>query len=184
MSIRKPRLGKWTRRGIIGGIVASIVAVVMVTAPTGANFSASGTGSVQGGTATLGLSLSDGNNSQGTFALNFANLKPGTSVAQTLVVTNTGTIPANVSIGQPISGASFTPAAGQNPDPAQLQASIDGYLSPTGATAMPSSVGLGVLNPGQSRAYTVRVGLVSAAGNDWQGATFAVNTVTVTLNQA
>ena len=178
---RKFLSSKWIRRSLVA--VAAIGAGALLLVPnTGANFSANDNGTVHADTATLTIELSDANHPH-TFAMNFANVSPGNSVYQQFTVKNTGSIGAShVKLGNTVSGVTFIPQTGQNPDLAKLQVSIDGYLPMTAANAVTTPVDLGSLAAGQSRTYTVRVGLASSATNDWQGVILNATT-SVTLEQ-
>lgn len=158
-----------------------VAAALMFTSVSGADFSASDTGDVSVSTATLSVGLSDGVGSQGTFDLDFVNLKPGETKSQTIVVQNTGSIAADVSLGNPISNI-VLPQGLTTADLAKLTVAIPGYQNPVAITSLPASINLGSLVAGQSRSYTVQIGLASNAGNEWQGKTLGA-TATVTLNQ-
>lgn len=166
------------RNSIIG--VAGVVAVgLALAAPTtGADFSASDTGNVSAQAGTLTIELSDAQNT-GTFNLAYPNLAPGETKVDQFTVKNTGSIPADVKIGAPFSGVVANLGTA---NPSKLLVSIDGYQAAVSATSLTGNIALGSLAPNQSRTYTVRVGLDSSAGNEWQGKSVATN-VTVTLNQ-
>ena len=169
-----------------GGLVAVGIIAAFAT-PGTSSFSASDTGRVDAKTATLSVQLGDDKGSVGTFDLDFNNLKPGESQGQTFYVTNTGSIPAEASIGQPISGITFsTPNSGVNgntaADPADLLVGVAGITGLTPATQVSNEIGLGILQPGETRGYTLNFGLDQSAGNEWQNATIGV-TATVTLEQ-
>jgi hypothetical protein len=89
---------------VISTLAAAGIAVAVLAPSSGADFSASDTGSVHVATATLDLSLSDDNHT-GTFDANFVNLAPGHAnwQAKTFTVKNTGSITANVKVGGPLS---------------------------------------------------------------------------------
>lgn len=166
------------------GFVAAIAAVAVFVVPTtGANFTASDTGRVDVSTANLSLSLTDDNASAGTFNLNFPNVAPGTTIPRNFYVTNAGSVPANVKIGQPVSGGSLTIPAGQSPNLGQLRVGITGHYEPTPVTALPPYWNLGQLAPGQSAGFTVNVSLDSNAGNAWQNVVAGAD-VMVILEQA
>lgn len=175
-----------TRRRVIVAAISTVaaagIAVAVLAPSSGADFSASDTGSVHVATATLNLSLSDDNNT-GTFDANFVNLAPGHAnwQAKTFKVKNTGSIPANVKIGGPLSGLTYNVPAAANP--AKLKFQVDGYQALTSVASLPSSINLGQLAAGEERTYVLRVELDSTAGNEWQNANLGV-TATVTLNQA
>lgn len=183
MSSKKFQFPKLSRliKGIIGTVGALGIIAAVLLPGSGANLSASDTGTVNVGTATLTLSLGDDNGSSGTFNLNFPNLKPGQSLTQTFYVKNTGSIQANASIGAPTTG-NFTVPSGQNPNPAKLKAGVDNYLALTPITGL-STINLGTLNAGETKGFTLRIGLDSSAGNEWQNVHVG-GTATVTLNQA
>jgi hypothetical protein len=167
---------------VISTLAAAGIAVAVLAPSSGADFSASDTGSVHVATATLDLSLSDDNHT-GTFDANFVNLAPGHAnwQAKTFTVKNTGSITANVKVGGPLSGLTYNvPAAA---DPAKLKFQVDGYQALTSVAGLPSSINLGQLGAGQQRTYVLRVELDASAGNEWQNANLGV-TATVTLNQA
>lgn len=167
----------------IGGLAAAALGLTLHGAgSTGADFSASHTGNVSVQAGTLTVQLSDADNT-GTFKLSYPNIKPGDMPYDQFTVKNTGSIPANVKLGMPISVTGYNLGGGQgNANPAQLSASIDGYLAPTSVTSLTGDIQLGSLQPGESRTYTVRVGLDHNAGNEWQGKSVSAD-VTVTLNQ-
>lgn len=153
----------------------------LVFMPTsGADFTASDTGSITAQTGNLSLNLSDGSNT-GTFALNFANLKPGDSKTASFTVKNTGSIAAKVSLDQPITNA-VVPNIGAA-ELAKMRVGVDNYAAPAPVTSLTSGFNLGALNAGQSRTYTVRVELDSSAGNVWQDRTVSA-TGTVWLKQS
>jgi len=175
-------------KGIILGI-AAVAAVGAVAIPgTGANFSASDTGQVNVHTATLSLNLSDPAGHSGTFEANFPELAPGGQQTQVFYVTNSGSIPANVTMGQPITPTALdAPNSNVNGNPSidynDLQFGIDGVMGLTSVGNLPATINLGSLGAGQTMTVTLRVGLDSSAGNEWQNAGVGAS-VTVTLNQA
>lgn len=169
-----------------GGLVAVGIIAAFAT-PGTSSFSASDTGRVDAKTATLSVQLGDDKGSVGTFDLDFNNLKPGESQGQKFYVTNTGSIPAEVSIGQPISGVTFNaPNSGVNGnpavDPADLLAGVSGITGLIPSTQLPAQIGLGILQPGETKGYTLNFSLDQSAGNEWQNATVGA-TYTVTLEQ-
>ncbi|MGH7217891.1 MAG: hypothetical protein ACREGE_00380 [Candidatus Microsaccharimonas sp.] len=164
-----------------GGIAALGVAAALLLVPvSGADFSASDTGRVDVSTATLTLDLSGGSQDSGGFDLDFSNLKPGETQTQNFTVTNTGSIAANVSLGNPVTGIS---ASIGNANANQLEIGVAGYKALTPAPQLASgSIPLGSLGANESRTYTLQVSLSEDAGNEWQGKTIGA-TATVTLNQ-
>lgn len=158
--------------------IATMGIIGVTSAGTGADFSASDTGSVSAQSGTLTVELSDSDNT-GTFELSYPNLVPGETKVDQFTVKNTGSVAADVKIGQPFSGLQLN--LGQA-NANKLMVAIDGYRTQTPVTSLGNSIDLGSLGAGQSRTYTVRVGLDSSAGNEWQGKTIAAN-VTVTLQQ-
>lgn len=179
MSNRKKRL---TRNSIIGGAVAVVACLALTGIPgSGAYFSASGNGHATSQTATLTLDLgSPTDGYTGTFNLKFNNLAPGGYVDQVFWVKNTGSVAANVSLTDRTTsntaGAALTGA-----DWEYFRTGVVGYTA-----QVKSNVGLnanlGVLQPGQSKAFTLRKSLEADAGNNWQGVTVGSNVV-VTLDQ-
>lgn len=177
MSLKKSR----TRNAIVAVAgTAAIGLAVFGVGSTGADFSASDTGTVSIQSGTLTVELSDSTN-VGTFDLSYQNLAPGETKLDTFTVKNTGTIPADVKISGVSVGANNLSGL-TGPQLQMLKASVDGYLVATPALSLPGSIALGSLNPGQSRTYKVRIGLDQAAGNEWQGRNFT-STVPVTLAQ-
>ena len=166
------------RNFVIGGAAAVAIGLALLAPTTGADFSASDTGKVTAAAGTLTIELSDAQNT-GTFDLNYPNLAPGETKVDQFTVKNTGSIAADVKIGAPFSGVAVN--LGQA-NPAKLMVAIDGYHANSPVTALGNSINLGSLAPGQSRTYTVRVGLDASAGNEWQGKSVSTN-VTVTLAQ-
>lgn len=189
MSIRKPQFSRKVRFTAIGALVAGALAIVAFAAvPSGATFNASQTGRIDASSATVNVSLSDPYGHSGTFHLVFNNVRPNTNdatndsaVTQTFYVRNTGSIPAVATVGVPISnvnaGSGLTAS-----DYQKLLVGINGGAM-VPVTSMPSAVNLGVLNPGQVIAVPVKMTLVKAAGNEWQGKVLGAD-VTVTLTQA
>ncbi len=177
----KPTTKKTLARTGAGVATLAVAAVLLPSMMTGADFSASDTGRADVSTATLTIDLSDGNGSQGTFDLDFLNLKPGETKSQTIVVKNSGTIAADASLGNPISGVTL-PQGLSTSDLAKLTVAIPGYQNAVPITSLPSAIDLGTLAAGQSRAYPVQISLDSSAGNEWQGKTLG-GTATVTLDQ-
>lgn len=176
MSLKKSR----TRNAIVAVAgTAAIGLAVFGVGSTGADFSASDSGTFSTQSGTLTVELSDATNT-GTFDLAYPNLAPGETKLDTFVVKNTGSIPADVKISN-VGGANNLSDL-TSVQRSMLKASIDGYLAATPITSLPGSTALGSLNPGQSRTYKVRIGLDQAAGNDWQGRNTSA-TVTVTLAQ-
>ena len=181
------RIKKIALPTIGGGLVAAALVAALVVAPSGADFTASDTGRVDVKTATLSVQLSDDKNSVGTFDLDFNNLKPGEVQGQKFYVTNIGSIAAEVKIGQPISGVTFNaPNSGVNGnpavDPADLLVGVSGITGLTPSTQVPAQIGLGILQPGETKGYTLNFSLDQSAGNEWQDATVG-STYTVTLEQ-
>lgn len=171
---------KKLRNAAVIAVVAAGAAAIVIPA-TGANFSASQVGSVNAKTATLTVGLTDDAGSSNTFKLNFNNLKPGEVQHQNFYVTNTGSIPAVAKLGQPITPTAFS-GGGAGLDISKFSAGISGITSLTPVTALPSSFGLGVIQPGETKKFTLDVSLDSSAGNEWQGVTIGAN-ATVTLDQ-
>ena len=169
-----------SKKLVIAAAGAALVGIVGVAgiSGTGANFSASDTGNVSVQSGTLTVELSDSNN-VGTFNLSYPNLAPGETKVDKFTVKNTGSIAADVKIGAPFSGVQVNLG---NANPAKLMVGIDNYQSVVAAPSLAGDINLGSLNPGQSRTYTVRVGLDASAGNEWQGRSLSTN-VTVTLQQ-
>lgn len=168
--------------GLLG---AGVVAALLLTPVTGADFSASDTGRVDVSTATLSIGLTDDKGSTGTFDLDFTNLKPGEVKTQTFHVTNTGSIDATAKIGAPITGASFTGGVGTltQADLNEFKVGVVGYQNLVAAPSLANgSINLGTIAAGQTKAYTVQVGLDQTAGNEWQGRSVGA-TATVTLTQ-
>lgn len=175
MSLRSKRI----RNSIIGVAGATALGLgLMGAGSTGADFSASDTGNVSIQSGTLTVELSDSDN-VGTFQLSYPNLAPGDEKADKFTVKNTGSIPADVEIGAPFSNVSANLGAA---NPAKLMVGVDGYQATASAPSLAGNISLGSLNPGQSRTYTVRVGLDQSAGNEWQGKSLSTD-VTVTLKQ-
>lgn len=166
------------------GIAVASVAVVglLFAGGSGAAFTASDTGNVDIKTATLNLSLTDNGGSAGTFNLNYANLAPGQQQTQVFYVTNTGTIPAEAKLGQPVTPTSIDLTGLTPAEVGQLQVGVDGVANPVSITSLPASFDLGTIQPGATKTVTLRVGLDGAAGNHWQGKHVAAN-ATVTLTQ-
>lgn len=170
-----------SRKKIVMTVAAAALLGVVGAAgmsSTTANFTASDTGSVKVDTATLTVELSDTANT-GTFKLDYPNLAPGETKVDQFTVKNTGSVAADVKIGAPFPGLQAN--IGQA-NPNKLTVAIDGYQAVAPVTSVGNSITLGSLAPGQSRTYTVRVGLDGSAGNEWQGKTLSTN-VTVTLQQ-
>jgi len=134
-------------------------------------------------TATLSLNLSDAKGSVGTFDLDFTNLKPGQTLTQNVTVKNTGSIAANVKVGAPITGTSFSGGNLVATDYSELKIGVADYQSPVAVTSMPTSLNLGSLSAGETKTYKVQVSLDQTAGNEWQGVTLGAN-ATVTLTQS
>ena len=175
MSSKRNRI----RTSIVAVAGAVAIGLLLIgTGSTGADFTASDTGNVSVQSGTLTVELSDANNT-GTFDLSYPNLAPGDVKVDKFTVKNTGSIPADVKFGMPVNVTGYNVG---NADVSKLSFSVDNYQPTTSVTAMPSSISLGSLNPGQSRTYTVRVGLDQSAGNEWQGRSVSAS-VTVTLNQ-
>lgn len=177
----KPNTKKNILRAGGGVAVMAIAAIALPNIVSGADFSASDTGRVDISTATLTVGLTDGKGSSGTFDLDYVGLAPGETQTQTIVVTNTGSIDADVSLGNPLGG--FTVPTDLTPaDFAELSVSVPGYQSAVPVTALPAQIDLGSLNAGETKSYQLKVSLASSAGNEWQGKTLGAN-ATVTLNQ-
>lgn len=170
------------RNIIVGIAVTSAAGLALFGAgSTGADFTASDTGSVQVGTATLSLNLSDAGGSTGTFNLAYNNLQPGQEMTKVFYIKNTGTIPATARLGAPFTVGQL-PSGLTGADYSELLVGVDGVAALAPAPAAANGFNLGVIQPGQTKAVTVRVGLASGAGNEWQGKTLSA-TATVTLNQ-
>lgn len=174
MSLKNSR----TKKFLVGGMGAGAIALALLVPTTGADFSASDTGSVEATTGTLTVELNDADN-VGTFQLSYPNLAPGQVKVDKFTVKNTGSIPADVVIGQPFSNVAVNLGVA---NPSKLLVSVDGYQVQVPATSLTGNLSLGSLNPGQSRTYTVRVGLDQSAGNEWQGKSLSTD-VTVSLKQ-
>lgn len=168
------------KKFIMTTAAVAFVGVVGVTGISGttANFTASDTGNVKVDTATLTVELSDTANT-GSFELKYPSLAPGDAKVDHFTVKNTGSVAADVKIGAPFTGLQAN--IGQA-NPNKLTVAIDGYQTLAPVTSVGQQINLGSLAPGQSRTYTVRVGLDSSAGNEWQGKSLSTN-VTVTLQQ-
>ena len=173
---------KFNRRSIVVGTAgaAAVGLLLLGTGSTGADFTASDTGTVSIDSGNLTIELSDAEDT-GTFGLAYPNLAPGDVKVDKFTVKNTGSIPADVSLKLNSLGtnnlAGLTPAQLN-----MLTASIDSYQTTASVPSLTGNMALGSLNPGQSRTYVVRVGLDQAAGNEWQNR--SVNaTMAVTLKQ-
>lgn len=178
MSLRNNNSKKKFRNIAIGGLLIAGAALVAVPVTT-SSFSATDTGNVKIKSAELNLDLADDHGSTGTFNLDFSNLKPGEVQHQSFYVHNTGTIPAVAKFGQPVSGTDFK--GGTNPGLDKLLVGVSGITSLKPATSF-SDIGLGSIQPGETKKVTLDIGLDKSAGNEWQGVTMA-GTATVTLDQ-
>lgn len=166
----------------LGGSLAvgAVVAGIMLTPAVGADFSASDSGRVDISTATLSIDLGDNKGSE-DFDLDFTNLKPSEVQHQTFYVTNTGTIPADVKISGYAGDVNSVGAGFQAADYNELKIGVSGYSGLNPSTSF-STLELGSLAPGETRAYSFDVALDQSAGNEWQGASVG-GTVTVVLDQ-
>ena len=161
---------------LIAGGAAALV-VVGLAVPSGATFSDTDTARVDIKTASLSLGVGD-EGANGTINLTYGNLKPGEVQHDRFRVTNEGTIDAIVTVGSNFTNS--TPAAAV--DYNQLKVGFSGITSLTPVTQLPASWNLGSLKAGETKWFTFDVALDQAAGNEWQGQTFAGN-VPVTLTQ-
>jgi hypothetical protein len=161
---------------VIGGAALIAAFGLSLTTTSGANFSASDAGRIDISTGVLTIDLGDDKGSE-DFDLDFTNLKPGDVQHQNFYVTNTGSVPANVKIGW-----SDGTASTYSVDFTKLKVGVSGYSGLESSTTF-STLGLGQLGAGESRAYRFDVGLDSSAGNEWQGVAVG-GKLTVTLEQS
>lgn len=173
---------------ITGLALAAVVGIGLIPA-TGAYFSASDNGSAKVSMATLSVDLGDNAHGlEGTFHANFDNLAPGGSASQTFYVKNTGSIPATVHLKQNVqsfAGGPDWPATGTSAHAQEVQklkSAVDGYSGWVRAWNQALNADLGVLQPGEQKAYTLMFALDSDAGNMWQGLQVGANVV-ITLDQ-
>ena len=165
-----------TTKKIAGGIAGAALITGLVFVPTtGADFSASDYGQVNIDAATLSIGLTDANGSEGTFNLNFPNLAPGVAQQETFTVTNTGSIDAAATFGEPFRTVNLPSGV----DRSQLKFGVAGIAEPV---ADFTQVNLGVIPAGETRSFDLVVVLDRAAGNEWQGAHMDIQ-ATVTLSQ-
>jgi len=182
---------KRTVTSIVGVAVVAIVALG-ITTPSTATYTATKQVGVNIETQRLYLDLNDGTNN-GTANLDF-KVKPGDVTSKTFEVTNTGDIPAILTIGSNFTDG--TPPA--NVDYRLLSVGV-GVVSgpvvgPLGSAAvtpvaalspvtdLPASWNLGVVKPGQTKTVVFTVKLDKDAGNDWMGLKFG-GKIPATLTQ-
>lgn len=179
-----------SNKKILGTSILAVAAVIGLgfIPATGAYFSASDNGSAKVTMATLSVDLGDdAHGLEGTFHANFDNLAPGETASQVFYVKNTGSIPATVSLKQNVQsfvgGPDWpTDVAVRAVEVQKLKSAVDGYSGWTRAYNQALNADLGVLQPGEQRAYTLLFALDSDAGNMWQGLQVGANVV-ITLNQ-
>jgi hypothetical protein len=161
---------------LMGGGAAGVLA----TAPSGANFTASGQGAASVETANLHMALGDNHGSSNTFNLTYANLAPGDDKTDTFTVKNTGSVDAEVTVSVgPLKSLSGSP---DNIN--QFKIGIDNVLplTPVATALAHQPIDLGPLAAGPTQTYTVHAALDFAADNTWQD--FKASTaVQVTLTQ-
>lgn len=160
---------------------ALVSLMVFGTGMSSADFSATDNFKVTSETATLSLELgSPSDGYTGELQLQFDNLAPGEHVDQVFWVKNTGSIPASVSLTDRTTSNTAGPIL-TGADWEYFRTGVVGY-----SQQVKSNVGLnadlGILQPGEERAYTLRKSLESEAGNNWQGVRVGSNVV-VTLKQ-
>lgn len=159
---------------IAATVVAAVVGLGFVST-SGADFTASDWGQVDVDTATLSLSLTDAYGSNGTFNLNYPNLTPGDAQRETFTVTNTGSIDAVATFGEPFRTVNLP----GDVDRDLLKFGIAGIAD---LVADFHQVDLGVIPAGETRSYDLVVLLDQSADNDWQGVHMDIQP-TVTLTQ-
>jgi len=165
---------------VLGVGFVALVAISSVTA-SGALFSDTESARVDINTSTVVLSVSD-NNTVGAIDLDFNNLAPGQVIGETFYIKNDGSIPAVASIGTGFTNSTpANPALNYN----ELRVGVgttSGQIALTSVTNLPASFNLGVIQPGETKAFVFDVKLGGTAGNEWQGQTFGGN-IPVTLTQ-
>jgi len=161
------------------GSTAAVGLGIAITAASGAYFSASEQMPVSGSTGTLSVMVNGA--ASNAIGIAFPNLVPGQTQQQVFTVTNTGSVAANVTIGEPITVSSLHGNV-QAANYGLLSVGVEGHGGLHSILATPDTISLGELGAGDTGTYTVDVALDSSAGNDWQGAS-ASGTVTVTLDQ-
>lgn len=172
---------KFGRGAAIGGLGIAALIVVNSVIPSLATFNDVDTARVDINTATVVLGVSDVDNSA-TIDLDFNNLAPGQVIGETFYIKNDGSIPAVASIGTGFTNSTpANPALNYN----ELRVGVgttSGQIALTSVTNLPASFNLGVIQPGETKAFVFDVKLGGTAGNEWQGQTFGGN-IPVTLTQ-
>lgn len=98
------------------------------------------------------------------------NMQPGQSVNGTVMITNSGTLPATATLAVSSVAGTVTPASDWTlkvVDEAN-HTIYSGNLAAVAATSLPATTGVNWA-AGEAHTYTVTVGLASSAGNEAQG---------------
>lgn len=176
------------KKGAVAGVALAAIVGLGIAPASGAYFSASDNGRATVTMATLSVDLGDpAHGYEGTFHANFDNLAPGQTGSQVFYVKNTGSIPATVSLKQNVQSFNGGPdwptdVTVRAAEVQKLKTAVEGYSGWTRAYNQALNANLGVLQPGESRAYTLLFALDSDAGNMWQGLEVGANVV-ITLDQ-
>jgi hypothetical protein len=174
-------------------ILAAIIVVLLVVAAVLAigafqNQKAGQSKALFSHTDELDVSVGTGNVTIiATGDVTFSNIMPGDSQVTTFEVANTGTSPARLTFGQPLT---VDPSSDiSSVDPANLalmqlaiyRNTVNGaVLQPlTPMVNLPATVDLGIIQPGDTKKFAVQVLLDVSAGNDWETVQFgATHTLT------
>jgi spore coat-associated protein N len=170
------------RRRFLGSLATVAVAGALAVG-SGATFTADS--SNPGNLYASGTLLQD-NSQDGKFIFNAENLKPGDTLVGTVTITNSGTLPALMSLSQTAANNGFV----VKPNLQLSISEVGGDEVWSGTFGTLPTVQLGEWAAGEARTYTFTSVLDSGAGNDEQGkratADFrwdAVQTAAVTIQQ-
>jgi len=159
----------------VGG--AAAVTALAVTPGTFGGFTSTTdnpNNSVQAGTLTMSNSAAGSAVVTETSPVNKGNMKPGDSVSGSVTITNSGSLPADLTL-------SISDAVNEFPSGALNLTITDGvtpvYNGTVANTAAAIALGATPWTAGESHTYTVTVSIPLSAGNDAQGdaASFDLN---------
>ena len=138
--------------------VATLLAASTVAIASGATFSSStaSTGLVASGTLTQVNS--------NTVAFAKSNLKPGDTVAGSVTITNSGSLPARFTLTESTVSNTFVPAGDVT-----LAIAQNGAPLSSATLGAAGAIDLGTFAAGEARTYSYTVTFSSAAGNAQQG---------------
>ncbi len=179
------RSAKW-RKALVP--LTTLAAAGALAIGSGANFTSN---SANPNSIVASGTLTQTNSKTGAAVFNISNIKPGDTVGGQVTITNTGTLPAVMSVTESAFASTFSATSGSPATPTLNLVVTEGSNTIySGAFGSMSTVALGTFTAGQAKTYKFTVTFNQAATNVDQGktasATYTWNgaqTSNVTLDQ-